>query len=109
MIHVDIGYQGPEIVYFSVEGHAGYAQSGSDIYCAGVSAITQTALLGLLDQMEQKPRYKIEKGYLLCELPDCLSIRDKERAQIILGAMETGLKAMQEAYGEYLKITVRRL
>ena len=109
MINVNIEYRDGSIAAFTVEGHAGYAQSGSDIYCAGVSAIAQTTLLGLLNQMEQKPRYIIEKGYLLCELPDQLSSSDRERARVILNTMETGLKAMQEAYGEYLNITIRRL
>lgn len=30
-----------------VKGHAGYAPHGQDIVCAGVSAILQTAVLGL--------------------------------------------------------------
>ena len=33
---------------FIVEGHADYAEEGSDIVCAAVSALTQTALLGIM-------------------------------------------------------------
>lgn len=109
MININIEYRDDDIVAFTVEGHAGYAQSGKDIYCAGVSAVTQTTLLGLLNQMEQKPRYKVEKGLLTCELADQLSIKDRERARVILNTMALGLTAMQEAYGEHLKITIRRL
>lgn len=39
----------------SVKGHAGYAEPGSDIVCAGVSAITY-ALLGFLDANEGEAR-----------------------------------------------------
>ncbi len=109
MISVNIEYRDEDIVSFTVEGHAGYAKSGSDIYCAGVSAVAQTTILGLLNLMEQTPRYIVEKGYLLCELPDQLSTPDKERARVILNTMEIGLKAMKDAYGEHLKITIRRL
>jgi len=109
MINVYLEYRDDDIVAFTVEGHAGYAQSGSDIYCAAVSAITQTALLGLLNLMEIKPRYSMGKGLLLCELPNQLSSSDRERARIILTTMEMGLKTMQETSGEYLKITIRRL
>lgn len=108
MIRVLIEYRDDDIVAFSVEGHAGYAQKGSDIYCAGVSAVTQTTLLGLLNQLEQAPRYQVEQGCLLCRLPENLSSRDRERAQAILTTMVLGLQAMAEAYGEYLKIELRR-
>lgn len=39
----------------SVNGHAGYAEPGSDIVCAGVSAVTY-ALLGFLDANEGETR-----------------------------------------------------
>ena len=39
----------------SVNGHAGYAEPGSDIVCAGVSAITY-ALIGFLNANEGETR-----------------------------------------------------
>ncbi|MEQ8176635.1 MAG: ribosomal-processing cysteine protease Prp [Syntrophomonadaceae bacterium] len=108
MIRVLIEYRDDDIVAFFVEGHAGYAQKGSDIYCAGVSAVAQTALLGLLKQLEQAPHYQVEQGCLQCQLPERLSSRDRERAQTILTTMVVGLQAMEEVYGEYLKIELRR-
>jgi uncharacterized protein YsxB (DUF464 family) len=38
-----------------MKGHAGYAEYGQDIVCASVSAIIQTALLGLQAISEQYP------------------------------------------------------
>lgn len=108
MIRVLIEYREDDIVAFSVEGHAGYAQKGRDIYCAGVSSVAQTTLLGLLKQLEQAPFYKVEQGCLQCRLAENLSSRDRERAQTILTTMAVGLQAMEEAYGEYLKIELRR-
>lgn len=108
MIRVLIEYRDDDIIAFSVEGHAGYAQKGSDIYCAGVSAVAQTTLLGLLEQLEQVPLYQVKQGSLVCRLHENLSSRDRERAQTILTTMVLGLKAMAEAYGEYLKIELRR-
>ena len=35
------------ITAVTVEGHTGYAEEGSDIVCAAVSALTQGALLGI--------------------------------------------------------------
>lgn len=40
--HIDSGE-----VLISIKGHAGYAEHGKDIVCAGVSTLVQTMLLGL--------------------------------------------------------------
>lgn len=109
MIQVVISYRDEYIVSFSVEGHAGYAESGSDIYCAAVSAVTQTALLGLINNLQEAPDYTVVKGRLECRVSPNLSRPDRDRAQLILSTMESGLKAMQESCGEYLQMMVRRL
>ena len=33
---------------FTIKGHADYDEAGSDIVCAAVSALSQTALLGIM-------------------------------------------------------------
>lgn len=40
-------YSGDDIVGLSAEGHSGYAERGSDIVCAAVSALMQALWLGL--------------------------------------------------------------
>jgi len=107
MINVSIEYRRGFIYSFTVEGHAGYAQKGTDIYCAGVSAVCQTALAGLLHHLKQKPAYQLSEGFMLCSLADNMDGKDKEAAQIILKTMETGLTEMQRAYKEYLRIAIR--
>ena len=42
------------MVGFSVTGHANTAPHGQDIVCAGISALTQTAVLGLDRQLKKK-------------------------------------------------------
>jgi len=39
-----------------IEGHADYAEHGSDIVCSAVSAVLQTAQLGLLQIAKQYPK-----------------------------------------------------
>jgi uncharacterized protein YsxB (DUF464 family) len=46
MINVDVKMKSGDMV-IDVKGHAGYAPHGQDIVCAAVSAILQTAVLGL--------------------------------------------------------------
>jgi hypothetical protein len=108
MLEIEISYRDEKICSFKVKGHAGFAPEGQDIYCAGVSAVAQTALLGLLKNLSEEPRYRIEKGFLQCEIPVSMGEEDQSKAQIILSTMETGLLSMQEAYGDYIRVLIRR-
>jgi uncharacterized protein YsxB (DUF464 family) len=40
-----------------ITGHAEYAEKGKDIVCSAVSAILQTAQLGLMQVAKQYPQY----------------------------------------------------
>ena len=108
MITVTIDHQGEYIKAFTVKGHAGFAPEGTDIYCAGVSAVAQSALLGLLNQVSKPPRYSMDSGVLTCELDTDMSDTDRNTAQIILTVMEDGLTAMQQTYGRYIQVIIRR-
>ena len=55
MTTITVFYRGERIAGFRAKGHSGYAESGSDIVCAAVSAITQTACLGLMERLEAQP------------------------------------------------------
>ena len=61
------------ITGFSVSGHSGYSEAGSDIVCAGVSAIS-FALIGYLQQRETEAQISGGTGSLAI---DC---RGDERA-----------------------------
>jgi len=107
MIKVVLNLEGDQIRSFSVSGHAGDLEAGENIYCAGVSAITQTALLGLIKHLTPEVIYEISEGWISCELPSELDEREQEKAQVILTTMEAGLLAMQEVYSEFLDV-IRR-
>ncbi len=97
-----------DIRSFRVEGHSGYADHGQDIVCAGISAIAQTALMGLLHYLSREPEWKREAGVLTCSLAAELGDEDRLRAQIILGTMEIGLREIQQEYSDFIELKVRR-
>ncbi|MGI6487395.1 MAG: ribosomal-processing cysteine protease Prp [Syntrophomonadaceae bacterium] len=92
------------ITGFDISGHSGYDQWGRDIVCAGVSAVAQTALIGLLRHLPIQPDYNQDDAYLRCELPSGLEESDREKAEIILSTLEAGLMALEASYPEYVKI-----
>lgn len=57
MIAVSVRKDGIEI-----SGHAGYAETGKDIVCAGVTALTQTLIRSLEDLTRDEIEYDISPG-----------------------------------------------
>lgn len=93
-----------QITAFEVTGHANYADYGQDIVCAGVSAIVQTTVMGLQYFLESPLKLSITEGYLSCVLPEFMDSKEKERASILLKAMELGLETMLRSYSKNLQI-----
>lgn len=46
----------------TVSGHAGYAEAGKDIVCAGVTALTMSLVKSLNDLTDDKIEYEISPG-----------------------------------------------
>lgn len=101
------------IMRYSVSGHANYAEYGYDIVCAGVSALTQTVLISLVEVCgieENSILYKIddETGFLDVSLPKNIEAFKLERAQILLSSLVIGINSMIESYPEYINLENRR-
>ena len=82
---------------FTIKGHADYDEAGSDIVCAAVSALSQTALLGLIVISQDVP-YEVNDGFDISSR----SSSPGEASQIILGTMVAGLEQIVRQYGEYV-------
>lgn len=82
---------------FTIDGHAGYSEAGSDIVCAGISALSETALLGLIQYLqEENVSYEVKDGFL--------SVRVKapcDTSQVILTTLVLGLQQIVQQYPEY--------
>lgn len=90
---------------FLMRGHAGFAAHGQDIVCAAVTALAETAVLGLRDALGIPVDVTRRDGYLECHLPDRLAQDLRERADLVLHTMELGLLDIAEDYGRHLKVT----
>ena len=87
---------------FTITGHAGYAPSGEDILCAGVSAIAQTVIGSLQDLAGIQPDYTLEDGRIRCELPDprLLSTDQAIAARILMESLAVGCRQIEASYGQ---------
>lgn len=111
MIVVKINVDGDRIIDVEAKGHSGYAKYGKDIVCSAVSAVVQTALLGLIDFSSGKVEYVLnnEEGYLKFSVPEPCSEKENIEQQAILKTMQLGLRDIERGYGAYLKTEVKQL
>lgn len=93
-----------EITGFKVTGHAGFNTHGKDIVCSAVSALAQTALLGLTKVAEADVDYKIDEGYLKCSLNNKPADRQRIMCDAIFETMYEGFKSIKESYIKYIDI-----
>jgi len=110
MIKVEV-WRNPrgEIAAFRVKGHAGYAERGQDIVCAGVSTLSQSALLGLKRFLSSDYTLKLEDGLLQVSIPDSLNQDDRNNANVILETMLLGIHQIAENYPRNIKIVTSKL
>lgn len=107
MTHIKIFWNANNIVGFECKNHSGYAESGKDIVCAGISSITQTAVLGLQNVAKIKCDVKIDQkiGYLSLKIDQNeLKSPNFQSAQIILQTMLCGLEDLRNQYPKFLKL-----
>ena len=100
---------GEDLVRIDSRGHAGYAEKGADVVCAGVSALLQGAALGVLKVAGVKARYEVneKKGSLLLELPKEMTEEERHDCRVILGTLYESISDLQGGYPEFISVEVK--
>jgi len=98
------------ITGFSIKGHSGYAEEGSDIVCAGISALAITAENALCQLVKLSPTERGgEDGFIEVLLPEKMTDAQMHDAQLLLSALHIGLENIAQAYPDYVRLTVRKV
>ncbi len=103
MITVTVTRENGNPVGFSVSGHANMGEYGEDLVCAAVSAIVQTAILGITEVCHIQAGVSIQEGQTLCILSKDTDQDAVRRAGIVLDTMIAGLRSIQASYPKTLK------
>ena len=92
------------ITGFSVSGHSGYAEAGSDIVCAAIStAVTMAeATINEVCGAKAKVRVKEEDARITLTLPN--SCDEEEAVQAVLSGMLLTLISLREDYPDYIEV-----
>jgi len=92
------------ITGFTAEGHAGYAECGSDIVCAAVSVTAYTAVGALENLAGLKGIYTEKDGYMSCNIPEEMPEEVKQTVKIIMETTVIGFKQIEYSYGSYVRV-----
>ena len=92
------------ITGFSVSGHSGYSEEGSDIVCAAISAVVTMAEATINDVLgaKAKVRVKDEQARISLTLP--VSCDEEEAVQAVLAGMMLTLCSMRDDYPDYIEV-----
>ena len=95
---------GDRITGFSVSGHSGYAEAGSDIVCAAISAVVSMAEATINDVCgaNAKVRVKQEDARITLTLPT--SCDEEDAIQAVLAGMMLTLCSMRDDYPDYIEV-----
>ena len=91
---------------FSISGHSGYAEAGSDIVCAAVSAVVTMAEATINDVCgaKAKVRVKDEQARISLTLP--ASCDEEESVQAVLTGMMLTLCGLRDDYPDYIEVVM---
>lgn len=100
MITVRVTRREGQIMAFQIEGHSGSAESGSDVICSAVSALSQGAVVGLERVVGLTPVYTVHDGWMnLSRLSRRrLTIDQRRQAQTVLETMVVALSQVAQDY-----------
>ena len=96
--------EGERITGFTVYGHSGYAEAGSDIICAAISAVVTMAeaTINEVCGAKAKVRVKDEQARVTLMLP--ASCDEEETVQAVLAGMMLTLCGMRDDYPDFIEV-----
>ena len=96
--------QDDRITGFSVCGHSGYAEAGSDIVCAAISAAVELTITIVHDVCggTAKLRVKEEDARITLTLP--AQCEEDEAIQAVLAGMMLYLLSLRDDYSDYIEV-----
>lgn len=84
----------------TINGHAGYAEVGKDIVCAGVTALMQTLIQSIEDLTGDVIQYNIIPGRADIHYGNL-----SEAGQLLIDSFFLGIRQIADEFPEYLKMT----
>ena len=95
---------GDRITGFTVYGHSGYAEAGSDIVCAAISAVVTMAETTINDVCGEKAKVRVKEEDARITLTLPTSCDEEETVQAVLSGLLLTLVNFKEEYPDYIEV-----
>ena len=92
------------ITGFSVSGHSGYAEAGSDIVCAAISAVAAMAEATINDVCGAKAKVRVKNDDARITLTLPASCDEEDAVQAVLAGMMLYLCSLRDDYPDYIEV-----
>ena len=92
------------ITGFSVSGHSGYAEAGSDIVCAAISAVVSMAEATINDVCGAKAKVRVKSEDTRISLTLPASCDEEDAVQAVLAGMMLTLCSMRDDYPDFIEV-----
>ncbi|MBQ7416177.1 MAG: ribosomal-processing cysteine protease Prp [Oscillospiraceae bacterium] len=96
--------EGDRITGFTISGHSGYAESGSDIVCAAISAVVTMAEATINDVCGAKAKVRVKDDDARITLTLPASCDEEESVQAVLAGMMLTLISLRDDYPDYIEV-----
>ena len=92
------------ITGFSVSGHSGYAEAGSDIVCAAISAVVSLVEATINDVCGAKAKVRVKEEDARFSLMLPTSCDEEDAVQAVLAGMLLYLCNLRDDYPDYIEV-----
>ena len=92
------------ITGFSISGHSGYAEAGSDIVCAAISAVVTMAEATINDVCGAKAKVRLKDADARITLTLPASCDEEDSVQAVLAGMMLTLCSLRDDYPDYIEV-----
>ena len=92
------------ILGFSISGHSGYAESGSDIVCAAITAVVTMAEATINDVCGAKAKVRVKEEDARISLTLPASCDEEDTVQAVLAGMLVTLCSLRDDYPDYIEV-----
>ena len=106
MTTVTFHMEGERIVGFTVQGHSGYADEGSDIICAAVTSAVRLTECAVNDVLGLGASVKVRESdaSITMKIPGGLSEANETTCQTLLAALMVHFASLHEEYPDHISV-----
>ena len=104
MTRCEFRRENERIVGFSVSGHSGYAEAGSDIICAAISAVVAMTETTINDVCGGKAKVRVKEADARITLTLPATCDEEESIQTVLAGMMLYLCSLRDQYPDYIEV-----